>query len=162
MRRGVVQVIAAAVVLGAIGLISVAVQQPVLVPSLASAAFLQILLPDQSTAKPWSIGVGQLIGAACGFACVHLVGAVGTPSFMGDQPLMLVRVLAVALAVGATMAIQLAFKATSAAGGTLALFLALGTETPDLAGIARTLAGVALATGIGEVARRIVLAIEAR
>ena len=157
LRRPAVQCAAATVVLGSIGLVSVWTQEALLVPSLASAAFLQILTPEQPSAQPWHIGMGQMLGLIAGLIGVYLAAATRLPAFFDHQPLLYSRVFAVAIAAACAAGLQLLFKATAAAGGTLAVFLALGTETPDLLGIARTVAGLLLVTAIGEAARRIVL-----
>lgn len=157
--RILTQCLSTAVVLAAIGLVSVWTQQPLLVPSLASAAFLQILTPENTSAQPWHIGMGQIAGLVAGLIAVYITATARVPAFFDHQPLLYARVLAVAIAAALAAGFQLALKATAAAGGTLAVFMALGTETPDPAGIARALAGVLLITAIGEVARRAVIAV---
>lgn len=160
MARVAVQVAGIAAILLVVGLVSIWAGQPVLVPSLASAAFLQLLTPEQQAARPWNIAAGQLIGLGAAIAMVHLLGAAGTPHFMDRDPLVFSRVAAAALAAGITAAVQLATRATSAAGGTVALLVALGAETPDWAGAGRTAAGVVLVTLFGEALRRAVLAVD--
>ena len=52
---------------------------------------------------------------------------------------------------------QLSLKAGSPAGGATAVIMATGAETADLAGTARLVVGIALVTGLGEIARQLLL-----
>ena len=146
-----------AMVLGAIGLFCVWARQPWLVPSLGSAAFTQLLTPDAPGAKPYSIGVGQLIGGAAGLVGVFVAGAGAMPQFMGDHALALHRVLAVIIAVLLAGIAQVAARATSPAGGATALVIALGAETANWAGAGRLAVGIALVTVLGEAARQAII-----
>ena len=158
LRLKLVQGAGAVLVLAVIGLLSVWTQQPWLVPSLGSAAFVQTLTPKETSATPWSIGVGQLCGVAGGFLGVYLLGAQAAAPFVSDHALTWVRLGAVVVALAVTVAIQLGLKATSAAGATLALLLSLGAEPPSWASLGALAVGVALVTGLGEIARRTVIA----
>lgn len=146
-----------ALVLGAIGLFSVWVAQPWLVPSLGSAAYTQLLTPDEPGAKPYSVGVGQLIGGAAGLFGVFVAGASAMPEFMHGHPLALHRVLAVLIAVLVGGAAQMAARATSPAGGATALVIALGAETANWAGAGRLATGIVLVTVLGESARQLIV-----
>ncbi len=146
-----------AVVLGAIGLFSVWAHQPWLVPSLGSAAFTQLLSPDEPSAKPYSTGVGQLIGGAAGLFGLFVTGAGAMPQFMGDHALALHRVLAVLIAVLVAGIAQTAARAKSPAGGATALIVALGVETANWAGVGRLVIGIALVTVLGEAARQMIV-----
>ena len=157
MRKSIVQAALAAVVLGVIGLVAVWSGQPLLAPSLASAAYAQILTPQTLSATPWSAGAGQVAGLIGGFAGVFASGAVATPIFMGGHPLVVQRVLAVAIAVVVGAGLQLALKATSPAGGATAVVVAIGAETASLEGAARMVVAIVLVTLLGEAARRVVL-----
>jgi hypothetical protein len=146
-----------AAVLTAIGAVSIHVQQPLLVPSLGSAICLQTMTPDAPSARAWNTGMGQLIGAAAGFAAVFLLSAAWTPHFMGNNPLTVPRVAAAVAAVIVTSVLQRILRATSAAGGATALIVALGAETATADGAARLAAGILLVTLLGEAARWLVL-----
>ncbi len=151
---------AVAAVLGAIGAFSAWVQEPLLVPSLGSAIFLQTLTPKEPSARVWNTLVGQLAGAASGFAAIFVFAAEQSPSFMTDHRLLFSRVLAALVAVFLTSVLQQVLKATSAAGGATALVVALGAETATAAGAARLVAGILLVTLLGETARRFILWLE--
>ena len=149
--------LAVTVVLGVIGAFSVWAQQPWLIPSLGSAIFLQVLTPEEPSARTWNVAVGQLVGAACGFAGVFLSSAELTPSFIGLNHLTVDRVLATGLAVFLTLVFQYLLRAPNAAGGATALVVALGAETPTFAGAGRLALGILLVTAMGETARRFIL-----
>lgn len=54
------------IILSVIALIAVWTQQPLLAPSLGSAAFTQLLSPQTAGARPYSIFMGQLVGVLAG------------------------------------------------------------------------------------------------
>lgn len=162
MMQKVVSVLSICVVMVVIGLVAVWTQEPFLVPSLASAAFTQILSPTQPNASPYSVGVGQVIGAIGGFIGVYVAASAAQPLFMSGHPLVYARVLAVFIAILVAVSLQLAAKATSPAGGATALVLSLGLETPTWAGAGRLLVGIVLVTILGEIGRRLVLAQQAK
>ena len=151
------QPVAAAIMLGVVALVAVWTGEPILVPSLGSAIFTEIYTASEPSASFYSIGVGQLAGLVGGFVGVTVALAASAPSFMGHHPLVYARVLAVLAAVVVAGALQMLLKAVSPAGGATALVVALGTETADWHGAGRMLVGIALATSLGEVARRLVL-----
>lgn len=149
--------ILAAVGLGLIALFGIWAQEAWLAPSLGSAMFLQVFNPEQESARPYSVAVGQLIGAVAGFAGVFIAGAASVPAFMGSNELVYARAIAVAVAVLLAAAAQLACKATNPAGGATALVVAIGAESPEWRGLFHLVIGIALVTVLGEAARRIVL-----
>jgi hypothetical protein len=146
-----------AIALGAIGLISVWLQQPLLVPSLGSAVFLEVLTPLEPSARAWPSFMGQIIGATSGFIGVLAAGAAFAPHFVDASPLVLPRVGAMLIAVIITAIVQPLLKATNAAGGATALVVALGAESVTAGGAARLFAGIVVATALGETARWIIV-----
>lgn len=151
----------AAGVLGVIAALSVWAQEPWLAPSLGSAVFAQTLSPDQPSAKPYSVAVGQLLGAAAGFVGMFVADATTVPTFMGDHRLALARAGAVALALLLAAALQLACKATTPAGGATAVVVAIGAETANWSGALHLTIGILLVTALGEAARRTILKMRA-
>ncbi len=127
-----------------------------LVPSLGSAVFAQALSPEQPSARPYAIGVGQLLGVAAGMAGVFLAGAGHAPAFMGEH-VAWVRVAAAVIAMPLAAAAQMLARATTPVGGATALVVALGAETASWAGAGRMVVGIALVTVLGEGVRRAVL-----
>ena len=157
IKQRVAGAIASALILTLIAAVSVWVKQPLLAPSLGSALFVQTLTPTQQSAQPWSTAVGQIAGAIGGFAAVYLVAAAHAPTFMDHHPLLPNRVVATLIAIVLTGALQLTFKAVSAAGAATALVVVVGAETADWAGAGRLLVAILVATALGEVARRGIL-----
>lgn len=153
----VLPVAVATIAMIVIAFIAVWTQESLLVPSLGSAVFTQVFSPKQPSATPYSIGVGQVLGLVSAFAAVYIAASAWGPEFTTGHPLTYGRVLAVLIAVLLTAGLQLAFKATSPAGGATALLLALGTETPNWAGAGRVLVGIFLVTVIGELGRQLIL-----
>jgi hypothetical protein len=143
----------AALVLGVVGTLSIAVGEPLLVPSLGAAILLQVHLPDLPSARAWNTTVGQLCGAACGFAALAALDA----SFSGLHSLTVGRVAATMAAVAGTLLSQALLGAINPAGGATALIVALGSEAATWVGVARLTAAVLLVTALGEGARRLSL-----
>lgn len=140
-----------------IGVFAVWARQPWLAPSIGSAILVPTLTPDQPAAKTWNTAIGQVAGVIGGLVGVYLAAAQSVPSFLTGHHLVDARVLAVAIATLLTAALQLLFKALSPAGGATALVVALGLETPNLAGAGRLLVGILLVTVLGEGARTVLL-----
>ena len=130
-----------------------------LVPSLGSAVFTQTLTPHQPGARPYGVGVGQLVGAAAGMVGVFVAGAGDVPAFMGEH-VAWARVLAVGVAVLLGAGVQAALDAKSPAGGATALVVALGAETASWSGAGRLVVGIALVTFLGEMVRQVMLRVK--
>lgn len=157
-QKQLAEALALAVILGLIGLFSVWAQEPFLVPSLGSAAFVQVFMATERSAEPYSTGVGQLIGVAGGLIGVYVAGVAQASTFMDHNPLLYGRVLAVVIAIFVTAFGQRLATATSAAGGATAMLLTLGAEQSNWPGIGRLVAGIISVTVLGEIARRAMLA----
>jgi hypothetical protein len=136
-----------------IGAVAVWAQQPFLVPSLASAVFVQTLAPHEPSATIWSASVGQLAGVVGGFVGLFLFAANTAPSFMDGHALTLARVGAAGIGGLVTAGLQLGLRAINPAGGATAIILAVGAESADWAGAGRLLCGISLVTLLGEAAR---------
>lgn len=148
------------IVIGFIALSSVWAQEAWLAPSIAAAAFTQLFTPTQTGAKPYTIVVGQLIGAAAGFAAVYLAHAMQVGKMMGDHDITYERAAAVAIAVLLTSVFQMAAEARSPAGGTTAVVIAIGAETATAAGALRLAVGIVLVAILGEIARRVLIRLQ--
>jgi len=79
LRKAMAQVVLASLVLLLIGLLSVWSGQAWLAPSLASAAFIQILTPETPSARAWPMVAGQACGIAGGYAGVYGALAIAAP-----------------------------------------------------------------------------------
>ncbi len=157
LLRRILGVCAAAIIMAVIGIFSLRVQEPLLVPSLGSAVLVQTLTPERRSGRIWPTGMGQLAGLAGGLVGVFLAQAAPAPIFMGGHPLVASRLLAACVAVLVTGGLQCGLRAVSPAGGATALIVAFGMETPTLPGIARLTVGILLITGLGEAARHTLL-----
>ncbi|MGU3664118.1 HPP family protein [Methylobacterium sp. A49B] len=157
MATDLLQALMAALALGLVGILSIAVGEPLLVPSLGAAILLQVHLPDLPSARAWNTAVGQLCGAACGFAALAALGAAHDPSFSGLHPLTAGRVAATTAAVAGTLLSQALLGAINPAGGATVLIVTLGSEAATWVGAARLTAAVLLLTALGEGARRLSL-----
>ena len=148
---------AAATVLCAIGAIGLAAHDAYLVPSLGSAIFVQVMTPKEPSASLWSTLIGQLVALPAGFIAVYCCGVEAAPAFLSGHPLAAGRPLAVAIAVVLTIAAQRALKATSPAGGAVALLFALGTTPPTGHAALLLCVGIVLVTILGEPCRMLIL-----
>ena len=148
------------IVIGGIAALSVVAQEAWLAPSIAAAAFTQLFNPLQPGARPYSIVLGQVVGALSGFAGVYAAHAASAAKLMGAHDLAWERVAAVAIAVAITAVAQIAGKARSPAGGTTAVVVAIGAETADAAGAMRLAVGIVLVAVLGEIARQILVRVE--
>ena len=141
-------------ILGVTALFCVVTQEAWLAPSLASAAFSQMLHPDDTGSKPINIAAGQIIGVGAGFLGVWLAGAIHAHPLMGDHDLTYGRALAVSLAVLFASTAQSLTGFKTPAGGATALVAAIGIETVTWIGATRMLVGIAIVTVLGEIARQ--------
>lgn len=162
MTADLLQALMAALVLGLIGTVSIAVGEPLLVPSLGAAILLQVHLPDLPSARAWNTAVGQLCGAACGFAALAAFDAAQDPSFSGLHPLTVGRVAATMAAVAGTLLSQALLGAINPAGGATALIVTLGSEAATWAGAARLTVAMLLLTVLGEGVRQLSLRLRRR
>jgi hypothetical protein len=163
-RRAVADFVAPvliAAIIGAVAAFGVWAQEPWLAPSLGSAVFTQLLHPEAASAKPFAILVGQVLGAAAGFAGVFLAGAGSLPPFMGGHRLLPARVSAIAMTSFLAAILQLASGALTPAGGATALVVAMGAEADNWTGAMHLAVGLLLVTALGEPARRLVLRLRA-
>lgn len=147
-------------VIGGIATLSVVAQEAWLAPSIAAAAFTQLFAPLQAGARPYTIVLGQVVGALAGFAGVYAAHAATAAKLMGDHDLPWDRAAAVVIAVAITAVVQIAIEARSPAGGTTAVVVAVGAEAATLAGGLRLLGGIVLVAVLGEIARQIMIRVE--
>jgi hypothetical protein len=145
-------------VMAAIGALGWACTVPWLFPSLGPTIAIQSEAPEHHSARPWSVVVGHLIGAAVGFAAVRLTGVIHHPPVNVSHVLTGARVLAAALAVFASMALQTLARARHAPAQATTLLIVVGALDADLHGALVLLGGIALVATLGEGVRRIKLA----
>lgn len=155
--RPLLATVLVAAILSVLAAASLWAQAPFLAPSLGSAVFTQVLHPREASARPYAILVGQILGAASGFAGVYLAGAAAAPPFSGDHTLVAARLAAIAIAGLLAAGGQRATGALTPAGGATALVVALGAEPANWHGVRDLAVGLAIVTLLGEAARRLML-----
>src|SRR5690349_23388242 len=101
----------AGAVMAVIGSLAWAMSVPWLFPSLGPTIAIQSQAPDSAVARPWNVVVGHLIGAAVGFACVHVTGAFHESPVNVAHLLSASRLIAAVLAMGLSIALQPAARA---------------------------------------------------
>lgn len=146
--------LAAALVLGLVGLLGMWLDVPWLFPSLGPTIAIQAANPELPSARPWNVGAGHLIGMACGIAAVCVTGAAGEPGVAAAHALSGPRVAAAVLAVLLSMALQAAARARHPPAEATTLLFALGALQPELRSVVAVAGGVALVALLGEPCRR--------
>ena len=144
----------AAVVLATIAALAILVRQPWLFPSLGPTIFLHAVNPDQPASKPWNTLAGHAVGAVAASLALVLCGATGDPSAMTSGMLTPARAVATVLATGATVGVQQAIRAQHAPAIATVMLLTLGGLKPTTDTAVALIAGVVLATALGELVRR--------
>jgi hypothetical protein len=118
-------------VMAIIGALGWASGVPWLFPSLGPTIAIQSEAPEHPAARPWSVVVGHLIGAAVGFAAVRLTGVIH------ERPVNVSHVLTLAPAAATT------------------LLIVVGALDADLHGAFVLAAGIVLVAILGEGVRRL-------
>jgi CBS-domain-containing membrane protein len=144
-------------VMAVIGALGWACAVPWLFPSLGPTIAIQSEVPDHHSARPWNVVVGHLIGAAVGFAAVRITGVIHQQPVNVSHALNGARVLAAALAVFASMALQTLVRARHAPAQATTLLIVVGALDADLHGAFVLAAGIALVATLGEGVRRLKL-----
>lgn len=93
---------------------------------------------------------GHAIGVAAGFAAVFLCGAQHAPPVMSAEALSASRIAATALAVGATVALQLALSVQHPPAAATTMLITLGGLKPELDTALVIGVGVSLVAALGE------------
>jgi len=124
-------VLLSALVMGVIGALGLWAGQAWLFPSLGPTIFLQAVTPHEPAARAWNTLAGHAIGVVAGFAAVFLFGAEHAPPALSTDVLSASRVAATAVAVGATVALQLAAKAQHPPAAATTMLITLGGLAPD-------------------------------
>ncbi|MGI2905226.1 HPP family protein [Tolypothrix sp. VBCCA 56010] len=138
-----------------VGLLGLAVHQPLIFPSLGPTAFLQAEQPDQPSAKFYNVVVGHLLGLFAGLLAVKLLGADNAPSVLGTAQLAPVRVWAAVLAGMLNMLTGLLLHASHPPAAATTLLVALGGFKPTIDSIVTIMTGVFIVAVVGEALRQI-------
>lgn len=145
--------ITSGLVMGAVGALAFFAHQPWLFPSLGPTIFLQAVTPDAPSAKVWNTIAGHAVGVCVGFAALFLFGAQTTPAAMSADAMSFARVAATALAVGATVTLQLALNAQHPPAAATTMLITLGGLGPSWNTVWAIAAGVVIVSAIGKIVR---------
>ncbi|PPD44456.1 MAG: HPP family protein [Methylocystis sp.] len=138
-------------VIGLVGALALFFRQPWLIPSLGPTIFLQLVNAADPAARPRAILLGHAIGVAAGFGALFLCGAQGAPPVFGEQILSPGRLVATALAVGATIFVQTLAGAKHPPAAATTMLITLGGVKPAWGAVLAIAAGVALAAAAAHV-----------
>ena len=127
---------------------------PWLFPSLGPTIAIQAQAPGTRVARPWNVVVGHAIGAAVGFACVWLTGAVREAPVNVAHHITGARFLAATLAVAVSMALQHAVDADHPPAQATTLLVVVGALDATCEGALTIAIGVMLVALLGEGVRR--------
>jgi len=152
--RRVPPAVYAGLAIAAIGALGWASGIPWLFPSLGPSIAIQSRSPEHPSARPWNVVVGHLIGAAVGFAVVRACGLIQEPAMNVSHALTGARVVAAALAVFLSMALQDLAGANHAPAEATTLLIVVGALHADLRGAIVLVSGIALIALFGEAVRR--------
>ncbi|WP_291272636.1 HPP family protein [Geothrix sp.] len=101
---------------------------PMVFPSLGPTAFLFFFTPTLPTASPRNTIYGHIIGIACGYGALWLMGLHHAPPAM-VMGVDLARIGAAALSLAATGALMILFRAAHPPAGATTLIISLGIIT---------------------------------
>lgn len=156
-RRALYPALAGGIVIALIGVLGFAAGVPWLFPSLGPTVAIQAEAADSPVARPWNVVAGHFIGAAVGFAAVYGFGVIREPAMNVSHTLTWPRVAAAAIAVLASMGLQIAARASHPPAQATTLLIVVGALDADLHGAFVLGAGVLLVAVFGEVVRRMSL-----
>ncbi len=147
--------LAAGVLLGVVGLISWALGQPWLFPSLGPTAYLQTESPDRPMSRFYNTVVGHLMGLGAGFLSIFLFGLQHTPLLTTTHAVTLDRMGAAVISVTLTMLGCLLFRASHPPAAATTLLIALGGFRPTPREATNIAIGVLIVATVGEFLRRL-------
>lgn len=116
------------ITIGILALIAMIFKMPFVFPSLGPTAILLFATPQQHSASARNVLIGHAIGILCGYMSLLLFGLTGHGSVL-TEGVMLSRVFAAALSLGATGALMSIFKTAHPPAGATTLIIALGFIT---------------------------------
>jgi CBS-domain-containing membrane protein len=125
-----------------VAMLALMTQQAFIFPSLGATAFILFHVPLAQPASPRNVFCGHLVGAIMGLAGLYLFGLQDAPSafLTGVDP---ARVGAVAIAMGLTGCLMVAFNVVHPPAGATALIVSLGLM-PSVEQLPVLMAGVVL------------------
>jgi hypothetical protein len=146
--------ILAGAVMAIIGALAWVAGMPWLFPSLGPTIAIQAHSPGASVARPWNVVVGHAIGAIIGFACIWATGVVHQAPVNVAHEISAPRLVAAALAVALSMALQHAADAHHPPAQATTLLIVVGALDASYQGAIVIAVGIALVALLGEGVRR--------
>jgi hypothetical protein len=137
-----------------VGILGLAAHRPWLFASLGPTAYLHAENPEHRASRFYNTVVGHLVALGAGFFSVWLLGAWNAPDVMATGHLTMLRVGASTIAIGITILLVLALRASHQPAGATTLLVALGTFQTAKDAIV-VIIGVLLIAAIGEPIRRL-------
>ena len=131
------------------GVMSLAVNQPLLFVALGPSVVVIAGNPGHSTARFRNIVVGHLIAIACAWLSVMLVGAGSASAFLAGGGPATARMWAGAIAVALTVVVQPLLRSYHPPAAATALLLSLGFATFSVKPLSAMVAGVLLVAVLG-------------
>ncbi len=153
IMSGVYATALSGLVMAIIGVLGWWAGQPWLFPSVGPTIFIQVVTPNEPAARVWNTLIGHSVGVAAGFGALFLFAAQLAPPVVGGDLLSMSRVAATALAVAATVALQLLLRAEHPPAAATTMLITLGGLTPTTNTVGVIAIGVALVSAFGETAR---------
>lgn len=129
--------------------------QPWLFPSLGPTVFLQTHRPHHASARLYNTLIGHSVATFAGYAAVLVFGAQHTPPVLSTEHLSAPRVWASAVAVAATLLLQIPARASHPPGAATTLLITLGVFGLHFGAVFSLAVGVATVGVCGELLRRL-------
>ena len=137
-----------------VGVLGLAAHRPWLFASLGPTAYLHAENPEHRASRFYNTVVGHLVALGSGFFSLWLLHAWNAPDVMATGQMTMVRVAASTIAIGLTVLLVLALRASHQPAGATTLLVALGTFQ-TLRDAMVVIVGVLLIAAIGEPIRRL-------
>lgn len=139
----------------AVGAMTLATKQPWMFAALGPSALMIASSPGHPTTRFRNVVVGHLVGFACAWLALVLLGVGSAPALVGAKALPVARVWASVLAIAATAFIQPSFRAYHAPAAATVLLVTMGIHRPTWQAALAMLGGVVVVGGLGEWFQRI-------
>lgn len=124
-RRGLRNLGGTSISLALLGIIALVTHQPFVFPSLGPTAFLICDVPDLPASWPRNAIFGHLVGAACGWTALALLGLLDSPTDVATG-ISANRAVAAALALGLTSGLMVWLRVTHPPACATTLIVSLG------------------------------------
>lgn len=137
-----------------VGVLGLAAHRPWVFASLGPTAYLHAENPEHRSSRFYNTVVGHLVALGSGFFALWVLNAWNAPDVMATGDLTMVRVAASTIAIGVTILLVLALRASHQPAGATTLLVTLGTFQKFNDAIV-VIVGVVLIAAIGEPIRRL-------